>query len=386
MHASPLPRRLKIENVEAYRGPSKPALGDFCRERLLPFISSLKDADKAAIASEAGKAIQLDGEMERLGLDRKGGIGFAESMVRIATEPVPENNDADGILDYIRKTSGMRASMSGFARRMVEEGGLYFDYSICGVSKVGVPVAIADVSHVVFRNRVYVVDCEEHGKSVAGSSYGVIAFFRGASPDFLSSGIVDECETMENGVRKYAAELARIGKDDGYFLGSERELEALRTFGVEPHLFANMAIHEIRHTFEKGLTGERFTLENGEEVQGLSECKMKTASLEGGVHEATAYLSMLIDGPDIPYVLGRLFTLITDRPDCYPHRIGAQIALFFTAMQIHGADKDFFKPEALLEKMRQLAAVDHGAIRKAAHAAMLDVYTQVFGIVDSNTF
>jgi hypothetical protein len=36
--------------------------------------------------------------------------------------------------------------------------------------------------------------------------------------------------------------------------------------------------------------------------------------------------------------------------------------------------------------MRQLAAVDRGEIRKAAHAGLLDIYKHIFGILDFNTF
>lgn len=376
------PRPLQIRKVVPFERPKNPALDEVVRGRLFPFLSQLGEDSKEILKANVTSARELDNRLQELGIQRIKGKGMVERFLRLI-------EDCSSIApEKVRELKKNSAILAPLIRQVIEQSGIYFGHQFRPpfLMASGDLVGIVDVSYLGFETRAYTAKVREK-RRVACLSPHTIGFYSGNLPDFLSYDS-EEGDRLKN----LARELARRTTSIDYFVGSEAVAD-LEKLGIDPALFAEYIIHEMRHSFNYGETkGAEFSGSEDRKILSILELGFPKSSglymTIAAFDEATAYLSPMIDGPNPYFSVGRMFTLITDRPKGYDHRDGSIVALVFLCEELN-IDRKLINPqdqESMFVAMEKMASVDSTTLRMAADSTLRKLYNTFYGIDDSNTF
>ncbi len=165
--------------------------------------------------------------------------------------------------------------------------------------------------------------------------------------------------------------------------------------GFGPGGFAQTCIHEIRHLFNFGYSTARFISEDsGISTQHSSIYSLPTRNIyyDYTLEEATAFLSEMVDGPNLKLWLkshGEWFSKPSEDKMHYPadQLVFRMVHFYLKEKQLCEVSQRAHEDMAgIVGDVRQAAESSELAVRWAAHHAMRDLYHTNYRITDSDTF
>lgn len=238
--------------------------------------------------------------------------------------------------------------------------------------------AVCDVSYRGFCRPVLLIEPPPIGiTSVAESSGISIAIYRKRLPDFMTN------PSDQLAVRSLTLPLTTA--EDGYFAGSSKDaLRALEDWGVDLTLFAHYAIHEMRHNLNFGSNTTLYSLSNGDSVSSVFRLRNRITHYSS-FDESTAYLAMVVDGPNVLLPLLRMLTLINSRGFKSSHREGSILALE-QLCSLLGINDDLGDEPVQDQLLDCFSGLSPATLRTMTAAALRSMYYDSYLIDSSNTF